>query len=75
MEEERTDMSESQNKDALMTEMTMGHHNQLLRFVPGLKALSSYDRTWFRKDLVAGISVAAVALPIAIASSTLVLMP
>jgi high affinity sulfate transporter 1 len=75
MEEERTDMSESQNKDAPMTEMTRGHHNQLLRFVPGLKALGSYDRTWFRKDLVAGISVAAVALPIAIAYSQLAGVP
>jgi len=61
--------------DAPMTEMTTGHHNRLLRFVPGLVTLGRYDRDWFRHDLVAGISVAAVALPIAIAYSQLAGVP
>ena len=45
------------------------------RFVPGLVALGRYDRAWFRYDAVAGVSVAAVALPIAIAYSQLAGVP
>jgi high affinity sulfate transporter 1 len=45
------------------------------RFMPGLAALSRYDRAWLRYDIVAGISVAAVALPIAIAYSQLAGVP
>ncbi len=41
------------------------------RIAPGLKLLRSYRRTWLRHDLVAGISVAAVALPTAIAYAQL----
>jgi high affinity sulfate transporter 1 len=37
--------------------------------------LSGYQKTWFRYDLLAGISVAAVALPIAIAYSQLAGVP
>ena len=45
------------------------------RFLPGLVALGSYDRSWFRYDLVAGVSVAAVAVPIAIAYAQLAGVP
>src|SRR5512139_1570030 len=45
------------------------------RFVPGLGALAAYDRSWFRYDVVAGLSVAAVAVPIAIAYSQLAGVP
>ena len=45
------------------------------RLMPGLAALIRYDRAWFRYDVVAGISVAAVALPIAIAYSQLAGVP
>jgi len=45
------------------------------RFMPGLAALSRYDRAWLRYDIVAGLSVAAVALPIAIAYSRLAGVP
>lgn len=45
------------------------------RFAPGLAALGSYDPTWFRYDLAAGVSVAAVAVPIAIAYSQLAGVP
>lgn len=41
------------------------------RYAPGLAALLSYNPAWFRHDLVAGVSVAAVAVPIAIAYSQL----
>lgn len=45
------------------------------RFVPGLAVLAGYNSSWFRYDLLAGVSVAAVALPIAIAYSQLVGVP
>jgi high affinity sulfate transporter 1 len=38
-------------------------------------SLSGYQKTWFRRDLLAGVSVAAVALPIAIAYSQLAGVP
>jgi high affinity sulfate transporter 1 len=47
----------------------------ITRFLPGLVALRSYDRSWFRDDLIAGVSVAAVAVPIAIAYSQLAGVP
>jgi high affinity sulfate transporter 1 len=37
--------------------------------------LSGYQKTWFQRDLLAGVSVAAVALPIAIAYSQLAGVP
>jgi high affinity sulfate transporter 1 len=45
------------------------------RFLPGLAALARYDRAWLRSDLLAGTSVAAVAVPIAIAYSQLAGVP
>jgi high affinity sulfate transporter 1 len=45
------------------------------RFLPGLAALGRYQRSWLRDDLVAGVSVAAVAMPIAIAYSQLAGVP
>lgn len=45
------------------------------RFLPGLGALSRYDRSWLPSDLLAGTSVAAVAVPIAIAYSQLAGLP
>jgi high affinity sulfate transporter 1 len=47
----------------------------LARFAPGAAALAAYDRSWLRADLLAGISVAAVAVPIAIAYSQLAGVP
>jgi MFS superfamily sulfate permease-like transporter len=49
--------------------------NRTRRFLPGLTALAQYDRSWFRMDLVAGLSVAAVAIPTAIAYSQLAGVP
>ncbi len=37
------------------------------RWAPGLAAFRAYRREWLRDDVVAGVSVAAVALPVAIA--------
>ena len=42
------------------------------RFAPGLSQLLQYRRAWLRDDLVAGISVAAVAVPTAIAYAQLI---
>ena len=43
----------------------------LARLAPGLAALRSYERTDFAHDLVAGVSVAAVALPVGVAYAQL----
>ena len=45
------------------------------KLVPGLATFRSYDLSWLRYDLVAGVSVAAVAVPIAIAYSQLAGVP
>jgi high affinity sulfate transporter 1 len=42
---------------------------------PGLASLLRYDRSWLPNDLLAGVSVAAVAVPIAIAYSQLAGVP
>lgn len=44
---------------------------RLQTWMPGLRLLHSYDRSNFRGDLVAGVSVAAVAIPIGIAYAQL----
>ncbi len=45
------------------------------RFLPGLATLRHYDRRWLPADLIAGVSVAAVAVPIAIAYAQLAGVP
>jgi len=42
------------------------------RFLPGLRLLLRYRREWLASDLVAGVSVAAVAIPTAIAYAQLI---
>ena len=44
-------------------------------FMPGLKSLSRYDRSWLISDLGAGLSVAAIALPVGIAYADLAGVP
>jgi high affinity sulfate transporter 1 len=44
-------------------------------FLPGLRVARTYRREWFPSDLLAGLSVAAVALPIAIAYANLAGFP
>ena len=44
-------------------------------WIPGLRVLRTYRREWLRSDLVAGLSVAAVALPIGIAYAQLAGFP
>src|SRR5262245_53122551 len=44
-------------------------------WIPGLKTARTYRREWFRSDLVAGVSVAAVDMPIGIAYAQLAGFP
>ena len=43
--------------------------------MPGLEVFSRYDRSWLRSDLGAGLSVAAIALPVGIAYADLAGVP
>jgi MFS superfamily sulfate permease-like transporter len=45
------------------------------RVLPGLRVLRAYDTSWLPADLLAGLSVAAIAVPIAIAYSQLAGVP
>jgi high affinity sulfate transporter 1 len=51
-----------------------GHPGKAIfdRLAPGLGALAAYQRDWLRHDLTAGVSVAAVALPTAIAYAEII---
>jgi high affinity sulfate transporter 1 len=49
--------------------------DRLTRLAPGLARLRGYDRAWWRADLAAGVSVAAVAIPTAIAYAQLAGFP
>ena len=49
--------------------------DRALGFMPGLKTLSGYNRSWLSNDVAAGLSVAAIALPTGIAYSELVGVP
>lgn len=54
---------------------TFNSHNRkaiLYRIAPGLGVLAAYQRDWLRHDLIAGVSVAAVALPTAIAYAQII---
>jgi MFS superfamily sulfate permease-like transporter len=46
-----------------------------VNFAPGLAALLRYDRQWLRADVLAGLSVAALALPAGIAYADLAGVP
>src|SRR5437588_1205654 len=51
--------------------MTAGWVQRLSRFAPGLPDLLAYRRVDFPSDLIAGLSVAAVALPVGVAYAQL----
>ena len=61
--------------------MTGGHArsvklaSRFTRFAPGLATLTRYDRRWLSRDLVSGISVAAIALPVGLAYAELAGVP
>ena len=56
------------------TTISNSHHREaiLFRIAPGLGVLASYHRDWLKHDLIAGVSVAAVALPTAIAYAEII---
>ncbi|MGB5538221.1 MAG: SulP family inorganic anion transporter [Thiogranum sp.] len=45
------------------------------KIVPGLNTFIRYERSWLRSDLGAGLSVAAIALPVGIAYADLAGVP
>lgn len=45
------------------------------RFAPGLETVSRYERSWLSSDIGAGVSVAAIALPVGIAYASLAGVP
>jgi MFS superfamily sulfate permease-like transporter len=51
------------------------HASWPARLAPGLATLARYDRRWLSKDLLAGVSVAAIALPVGLAYSDLAGVP
>lgn len=48
---------------------------RLVPWLPGLSQLARYERRWLAKDIVAGLSVAAIALPVGIAYADLAGVP
>jgi high affinity sulfate transporter 1 len=44
----------------------------VFRIAPGIESLANYRRDWFKHDLIAGVSVAAIALPTAIAYAEII---
>jgi MFS superfamily sulfate permease-like transporter len=62
----------------IMSQHEHSHKNLrslLRRIAPGLETLSRYDRSWLSHDLGAGLSVAAIALPVGIAYAELAGVP
>jgi len=55
-----------------MNENKTSAQSLLIRMAPGLGQLVAYERDWLRHDLIAGVSVAAVALPTAIAYAQII---
>lgn len=55
--------------------MNMNLTQKLGRVAPGIEALARYDRRWLCQDLLAGLSVAAIALPVGIAYADLAGVP
>ena len=47
----------------------------MARLVPGIAALARYDRRWLPKDVLSGVSVAAIALPVGLAYADLAGVP
>ncbi len=48
---------------------------RLARWVPGIRAARSYDRTWLRPDLIAGVVLAAILVPQGMAYAQLAGLP
>jgi high affinity sulfate transporter 1 len=57
------------------TQPSSGSRSAIFRFVPGLETLLHYKPSWLSHDIAAGLSVAAVALPVGVAYANLVGVP
>jgi len=53
----------------------MDANSKITRWLPGVEVIRTYRSEWLRSDLVAGLSIAAVALPIGIAYAQLAGFP
>ena len=60
---------------SLQENSASGFRGMVRRYLPGLHALFHYDRSWLPNDLAAGLSVAAIALPVGIAYAELAGVP
>ncbi len=58
-----------------MAAPALNEHTGLARWAPGLAVLLRYDPAWLPRDVVAGLSVAAIALPVGIAYADLTGVP
>ena len=58
-----------------MAQARSGRASRLARPAPGFAALMMYDRRWLPKDVLSGISVAAIALPVGLAYADLAGVP
>ena len=58
-----------------MTSPALSERTGLERWAPGLAALLHYDPRWWPKDVAAGLSVAAIGLPVGIAYAELTGVP
>ncbi len=56
-------------------ELALVTGQRLSRVAPGLVWMRAYDRAWLRSDLIAGVTVAAVILPVAMAYGQLAGLP
>jgi len=53
----------------------MSRETKISEWVPGIELVRTYEREWLTSDLIAGLSIAAVALPIGIAYAQLAGFP
>ncbi len=58
-----------------MTTANPGRGGAVLRYIPGLRVIRGYDRSWLRPDLVAGLVLAAILVPQGMAYSELAGLP
>jgi sulfate permease, SulP family len=61
--------------DSAVGHTGVGGRSGLARWMPGLAALLHYEPSWLPRDLAAGLSVAAIALPVGIAYAELAGVP
>ena len=58
-----------------MTNMQTSGNRWWTKVIPAVARLRTYDRSWFRFDLVAGITLAAYLLPAALGDASLANLP